>query len=57
MSKPELQVISVQHQMEKTHHKFFVVDSKKLSKAEVKLICQEMGVAALLIEGKYYKFG
>lgn len=57
MSKPELQEISVEHQMEKTHHKFFVVDSKKLSASEVKHICQEMGVTALFIEGTYYKCG
>jgi ribonuclease HIII len=54
MSKPKLQEISVQHQEDKTQHKFFVADSKNLTDKEVKRICQEMGVHALFVEGKYY---
>lgn len=47
--------ISITHQIEKTIHYFEVVDAKKLTHEEVQMICLEMGVAALFIEGKYYR--
>jgi hypothetical protein len=46
--------IEIKHQEEKTIHKFKVKDDTKLSRAEVEMICEEMGVKALFIKGKYY---
>lgn len=53
--KSQMVKITIEHQIEKTKHNFLVKDSKNLLQEEVKLICKEMGVQALLIEGKYYK--
>jgi hypothetical protein len=46
--------IEIKHQEEKTLHKFKVKDDTKLTREEVKMICDEMGVKALFINGKYY---
>jgi hypothetical protein len=46
--------IEIKHQEEKTIHKFNVKDDNKLTREEVEIICNEMGVKALFINGKYY---
>ena len=46
--------IEIKHQEEKTIHKFKVKDDTKLTREEVEMICNEMGVKALFIKGKYY---
>lgn len=56
MKKPESQEISIQHQETKAMHNFIVADSNNLTNEEVKMICEEMGVSALFVEGKYYNF-
>ncbi len=48
-------IISIEHQIEKTQHHFKVKNSKCLLQSEVNVICNQMGVAALFVEGKYYK--
>jgi len=47
--------ITIKHQTEYTNHTFEVVDSNKLTSAEVKMICIEMNVKAILVNGKYYE--
>jgi hypothetical protein len=46
--------IEIKHQEEKTIFKFEVENPKKLSRKEVELICENMGVKALFVDGKYY---
>ena len=48
-------IITIQHQTEKTIHKFNVVDPDKLASIEVWAICYEMNVLAFLVNGKYYE--
>lgn len=48
-------IITIRHQLEKTYHKFDVADPHSLTSVEVWAICFEMGVTALLINGKYYE--
>ena len=47
--------ITIQHQEEKTYHTFSVVDPNKLTSNEVRAICTEMNVKAILVNGKYYE--
>ena len=48
-------IITIQHQLEKTYHKFDVIDPNSLTSIEVWAICFEMNVKALLINGRYYE--
>ncbi len=48
-------IIKIQHQTQKTIHKFNVVDADKLTAIEVWAICVEMNVAAILVKGRYYE--
>ncbi len=48
-------IITIQHQIDKTHHKFDVVDPDNISSIEVWAICTEMNVQAILVNGKYYE--
>ena len=47
--------ITIKHQSEYTNHTFEVADSNKLTTAEVKMICADMNVQAILVNGKYYE--
>ncbi len=47
-------IIEIKHQEEKTIFKFEVENPKKLTRAEVEMICLKMGVKALFVEGRYY---
>ena len=47
--------ITIKHQSEHTNHTFEVVDPNKLTSAEVKIICTEMNVKAVLVNGRYYE--
>ena len=47
--------IAIQHQVEKTFHTFQVQDPDNLSLEEVIMICQEMDVHSLFINGRIYK--
>ena len=47
-------IIAIQHQTEKTTHKFKVANPDKLTSIEVWAICFEMNVTAILVNGKYY---
>ncbi len=47
--------ITIQHQIEKTLHSFIVGNPHSLTSKEVKTICEEMNVSAVLVNGKYYK--
>ena len=47
-------IITIQHQSEKTIHTFNVVNPDKLTSIEVRTICFEMNVTAVLVNGKYY---
>ena len=46
--------ITIQHQIEKTLHTFDVNDPDKLTSEEVRLICLNMNVVAILVNGRYY---
>jgi hypothetical protein len=46
--------IEIKHQEEKTIFKFEVVNPKKLTREEVEMICEKMGVKALFVDGRYY---
>ena len=48
--------IEIKHQEEKTMHKFKVKNANALTYLEVKMICEEMGVKAIFVNGKYYDF-
>jgi len=48
-------IITIQHQSEKTIHKFKVGDPDNLASIEVLAICFEMNVKAILVNGKYYE--
>lgn len=50
----EIKTIEIQHQETKAFHQFNVANPDSLTSDEVLLICEEMGVKALLINGKYY---
>lgn len=50
----ETKTIEIQHQETKAFHQFNVANPDSLTREEVLLICEEMGVKALLINGKYY---
>lgn len=50
----ETKTIEIQHQETKELHQFNVTNPDSLTTEEVLLICEEMGVKALLINGKYY---
>ena len=47
--------ITLQHQIEKTLHTFDVNDPDKLTSEEVRMICWEMNVVAILVNGRYYE--
>ena len=47
--------IAIKHQTEYTNHTFDVVDPNKLTSIEVRMICVEMNVQAVLVNGKYYE--
>ena len=47
--------ITIQHQEEKTFHKFNVKDPNKLTYLEVSFICLKMGVQSLFGNGRFYK--
>ncbi len=47
--------ITIKHQTEFTSHTFDVVDPNKLASVEVWVICTEMNVQAILVNGKYYE--
>lgn len=47
--------ITIQHQEEKTFHKFSVKDPNNLTSQEVRFICLEMGVQSLFVNGRFYK--
>ena len=47
--------IKIKHQTEYTNHTFDVVDPKNLTSLEVRMICAEMNVQAILVNGKYYE--
>jgi len=47
--------ITIKHQTEYTNHTFDVVDANKLTSVEVRRICVEMNVQAVLVNGKYYE--
>lgn len=47
--------ITIQHQEEKTFHKFNIKDPNKLTSQEVSFICLEMGVQSLFVNGRFYK--
>lgn len=47
--------ITIQHQIEKTYHKFSVVDAYALAAVEVWAICTEMNVTAIFVNGRYYE--
>ena len=47
--------ITIKHQTEFTNHTFDVADPNKLTSIEVKKICAEMNVQAVLVNGKYYE--
>ena len=47
--------ISIKHQTEFTNHIFDVADPNKLTSIEVAMICAEMNVQAVLVNGKYYE--
>jgi hypothetical protein len=49
-------IIKITHQIDKTIHKFKVVDEDNLTKSEVKKICEKMNFKAILIKGKYYEY-
>lgn len=50
----ESKTIEIQHQETKKLHQFNVMNPDSLTTEEVLLICEEIGVKALLINGKYY---
>jgi hypothetical protein len=47
--------ITIEHQSEKTQHTFTVTDPNNLTYSEVRAICAEMNVKAILVNGKYYE--
>lgn len=47
--------ITIKHQSEYTNHTFDIVDPNKLTATELKMICLEMNVLAVLVNGKYYE--
>jgi hypothetical protein len=47
--------IAIEHQSEKTLHTFNVADPNNLTYSEVKAICTEMNVKAILVNGRYYE--
>jgi hypothetical protein len=47
--------ITIQHQEEKTFHKFNVKNPNKLTSKEVVFICLKMGVQSLFVNGRFYK--
>jgi len=55
MDKKKKQVIEIKHQLSKSIFKFSVTNQASLSDKEVKVICYEMAVHAILIEGRYYE--
>ena len=48
-------IIAIKHQIENTIHEFDVKDPNKLDSIEVRAICNEMNVKAILVNGKYYE--
>ncbi len=48
-------IITIQHQIEKTIHTFDVEDPDNLTSIEVLVICSEMNVKGILVNGKYYE--
>jgi len=48
--------IEVKHQQSKIMFKFIVANPAKLNDKEVKMICCEMAVHAILVEGNYYEY-
>ena len=48
--------ITIQHQEEKTFHTFNVNDPNNLTAIEVMTICEEMGVVAIFVNGKYNQY-
>ena len=47
--------ITIKHQTEHTNHTFDVADPSKLTSVEVSMICAEMNVQSVLVNGKYYE--
>ena len=47
--------ITIQHQIEKTFHTFDVNDPDNLTSEEVRTICLDMNVVAILVNGRYYE--
>jgi hypothetical protein len=48
-------IITIQHQLENTIHRFDVKNPDSLASIEVSAICFEMNVIAILVNGKYYE--
>ena len=48
-------IITIQHQLEKTYHKFDVANPDSLTSIEVWTISNEMNVTAIFVNGKYYE--
>ena len=46
--------ITIEHNTENTIHTFDVVNPDKLTADEVGLICSEMNVQGILVNGRYY---
>lgn len=47
--------ITIPHSTERTLHTFDVINPHRLTRPEVEHICEVMNVAALLVNGRYYK--
>lgn len=52
--KLKIMEIEIKHQVEKTIFKFDVENPKNLTREEVEMICEKIGVKALFVEGRYY---
>ena len=48
--------ITIERRSEHATHSFDVVNPKRLTSAEVELICLEMNTSALFINGRYYQY-
>lgn len=47
--------IKIRHQLDGNQYVFKVMDPNNLTNNEVRYICDQMGVQALFVEGKYYR--
>lgn len=52
---PELQELTIIHNIDRTKHTFKVMDPARLTRAEFTQICEEMNIQAAFINGKYYE--